>query len=73
MENRYQRLLLAVIVVLGAAVGVATQALAQTITEFPIATAKSVPWGITAGHQASFSASLASATLDGTMGHCTMS
>jgi hypothetical protein len=49
MEKRYQRLLLAVIVLLGAAVGVAKQVAAQTITEFPTPTAYSEPEGITAG------------------------
>ena len=45
MENRYQRLLLAVIVLLlAAAVGVAGQAMAQTITEYPIPTANSIPF-----------------------------
>jgi hypothetical protein len=49
MHNRYQRLLLMVIVLLGAAVGVTKQALAQTFTEFPIPTLSSVPFGITTG------------------------
>src|SRR5208282_623679 len=49
MENRYQRLLLAVIVLLGAAVPVTTPAAAQTFTEFPIPTAYSGTEGITTG------------------------
>jgi streptogramin lyase len=49
MQNRYQRLLVMVIVLLAAALGVATQALAQTFTEFPIPTANSEPIGIAPG------------------------
>jgi streptogramin lyase len=45
--QRYQQLLLSVAILLGATVGVATGALAQTITEFPIST--SGPVGITVG------------------------
>ena len=53
MQIRCQRLILAVIVLLGADVGVARQALAQaigvTFTGFPIPTANSSPGGITTG------------------------
>jgi hypothetical protein len=45
MENCYQRLLLAAVVLLAAAVAVATPAAAQTFTEFPIPTANSEPIG----------------------------
>src|SRR6266566_3906749 len=49
MKNRCQLLLLMVAVLVGAAVGIATQALAQTFMEFPIPTVNSGPNDITAG------------------------
>src|SRR6266436_4294219 len=49
MQNRYRRSLLMVTVLVGAAVGIATQALAQTFNEFPLPTAGSAPFGITTG------------------------
>jgi streptogramin lyase len=49
MQNRYRRSLLMVTVLVGAAVGFATQALAQTFNEFPLPTAGSAPFGITTG------------------------
>ena len=51
MQTRCQRLLLAGLVLLGATVGIVTQALTQaiTFTEFSIPTANSTPFGITAG------------------------
>ena len=49
MDNRYQRLLVAAIVLSGAAAGLAKPALAQTFTQFPIPTANSSPYGITKG------------------------
>jgi hypothetical protein len=49
MQKFNQRFLLMVIVLLAAAVGVAKQALAQTITEFPVPTAGASPFQITAG------------------------
>ena len=49
MHSRWQRLLLVVLVLVGAAVGVAEQALAQTITVFPVPTASSYPRGIVTG------------------------
>ena len=50
MQNRYWLLLLlAAVVLIGAAAGVAEQAIAQTSTEFPIPTAGSYPTGITTG------------------------
>jgi virginiamycin B lyase len=48
MQSRYQRILPFLIVLLGAAVGV-TQAVAQTISEFPVPTPGSQPAGITTG------------------------
>lgn len=49
MEKYHQRLLLAVIVLLVAAVGIATRATAQIIIEYPIPTTNSNPSGITLG------------------------
>jgi virginiamycin B lyase len=49
MRNRCRGLLPTVIVLLGATVGVAKEALAQAITEFPVPTANSEPAGITMG------------------------
>jgi streptogramin lyase len=50
MHNRYQRLLLVLIALLGAGVSVSTQALAQAFTEFSILpTPGSLPVGITTG------------------------
>src|SRR5258707_5139054 len=49
MQNRCQRLVLMVILLVGAAVGFATQALAQTFNEFPPPTAGSAPYGSTTG------------------------
>jgi streptogramin lyase len=49
MQYRHRRLLLVMIVLLGAAVGLINQALAETFTEFPVPTALSFPRGITAG------------------------
>jgi virginiamycin B lyase len=49
MRKRCVGWLLTVVVLVGAAVGVATQAPAQTVTEFPIPTASSLPSGITVG------------------------
>jgi virginiamycin B lyase len=48
-KNCYQRLLLAVTVLLGAAVAVAAPVAAQTFTDFPIPTPNSLPSGITTG------------------------
>jgi virginiamycin B lyase len=49
MQNRYRRSLLMVTVLVGAAVGIATQALAQTFNEFPLPTGSSGAFGITTG------------------------
>ena len=49
MQNRCQLVLLAVVILLGTAVGVVPRALAQTFAEFPIPTASSQPLGITTG------------------------
>src|SRR5580700_8622609 len=49
MHKKCRHLPLMVIVLLGAAVGFAKQALAQTITEFPVPTPGSSPFVITAG------------------------
>jgi streptogramin lyase len=48
-QIRLRHLTLAFVILLGAAVGVAKQALAQKFTEFPIPTANSLPLGITTG------------------------
>src|SRR5258706_5158430 len=48
-KNRYRRWPQVVIILLAAALGVATQALAQVFTEFPIPTANSQPYVITVG------------------------
>jgi streptogramin lyase len=49
MQNRCQRALFVLIMVLGAVAGLVGQGLAQTVTEFPIPTAGSLPSGITVG------------------------
>jgi virginiamycin B lyase len=47
LQNRTRRLLLVIVVLAGAAAGIAERALAQTITEFPVP--GTTPTGITVG------------------------
>jgi virginiamycin B lyase len=49
MRNAFRRLVLPVLVLVGAGAGCATRPLAQTLTQFPIPTSDSYPLGITAG------------------------
>src|SRR5229473_1835782 len=48
-QNRLCHLSLALVVLCGAAAGIVKQALAQNVTEFPVPTASSNPFGITTG------------------------